>query len=81
MRTTVRLDDGLLKQAKRAAADRGETVTALIERGLRLVLANGARPRRRSRVALPVSRAAGGTHAGVDLDDSRALLDVLDGRR
>ena len=80
MRTTVRLDDGLLKQAKRAAADRGETVTALIERGLRLVLANG-RPRRRSRVALPVSRAAGGTRAGVDLDDSRALLDVLDGRR
>ena len=44
MRTTVRLDDALLEQAKREAARRGETVTALIERGLRLVL---ARPDRR----------------------------------
>lgn len=39
MRTTVRLDDRLLEAAKREAARRGETLTALIERGLRLVLA------------------------------------------
>ena len=34
MRTTVRLDEGLLREAKAAASRKGETVTALIERGL-----------------------------------------------
>ena len=81
MRTTVRLDEGLLREAKAAAARQGETVTALIERGLRLVLAGGrARGRPRARITLPVSRATGGTHPGVDLDDSSAVLDRLDGR-
>jgi predicted DNA-binding ribbon-helix-helix protein len=39
MRTTVRLNDALLKAAKREAAKRDETLTALIDQGLRLVLA------------------------------------------
>lgn len=81
MRTTVRLDEGLLQEAKTEAARRGETVTSLIERGLRLVLAETRRSPRRTRVELPVSRARGGTRPGVNLDDSGALLDVLDGRR
>jgi hypothetical protein len=80
MRTTVRLDDGLLREAKAEASRQGKTVTALIERGLRLVLANSRGRRRRARVTLPVSRATGGTRAGVDLDDSSAVLDRLDGR-
>ena len=81
MRTTVRLDEGLLREVKAEAARRGQTVTELIERGLRLVLAGGARGRRRTVVRLPVSRATGGTHPGVDLDDSSAVLDRIDGRR
>lgn len=81
MRTTVRLDEGLLRDTKAEAARRGETVTSLIERGLRLMLASSGRPSRRVRVKLPVSRATGGTHPGVDLDDSSALLDVLEHRR
>ena len=80
MRTTVRLDGGLLREAKAEASRRGETVTALIERGLRLVLAGGRTRGRRPRVTLPVSRASGGTHPGVDLDDASAVLDRLDGR-
>jgi hypothetical protein len=81
MRTTVRLDEGLLREAKAEASRKGETVTALIERGLRLVLARGrARGRRRARITLPVSRATGGTQPGVDLDDSSAVMDRLDGR-
>ena len=55
MRTTVRLDEGLLRKAKAEAASRGETVTALIERGLRLVLASSGRPARRRKIVLPVS--------------------------
>jgi hypothetical protein len=38
MRTTVRLEDGLLKQAKREAERRATTLTALIEQGLRLAI-------------------------------------------
>ncbi len=80
MRTTVRLDEGLLREAKAEASRKGETVTALIERGLRLVLAGGRARGRRARVTLPVSRAMGGTRPGVDLDDSSAVMDRLDGR-
>jgi hypothetical protein len=81
MRTTVRLHEALLRQAKDEASRRGETLTALIERGLRLVLAQPSRGARRPRIRLPVSRAAGGTRPGVDLDNSVMLLDVLEGRR
>jgi hypothetical protein len=81
MRTTVRLDAALLERAKREAARRGETLTALIERGLRLVLAGPRKRADRQRVELPVCRAGGGTLPGVDLDDSAALLDIVEGRR
>lgn len=80
MRTTVRLDPGLLARAREAAEDRGETLTGLIERGLRLVLARGEGGPLRRRVRLPVSRAVGGTLPGVDLNDSASLLDVMDDR-
>jgi len=81
MRTTVRLDDALLDRAKREAERRGETLTSLIERGLRLVLANPEKRPQRHHVEIPVCREGGGTLPGVDLDDSAALLDILEGRR
>jgi len=81
MRTTVRLDDGLLRQAKREAARRHKTLTALIEQGLRLVLAQSRLPGRRKRVVLPTCRAGGGVLPGVDLNRSAALLDLMDGHR
>ena len=80
MRTTVRLDEGLFRQVKAEAARRGETVTALIERGLRLILAASHKPNRRPKVTLPVSRAKGGTRPGIDLNDSSGLIDRLEGR-
>jgi hypothetical protein len=79
MRTTVRLDDGLLAQAKREAARRGMTLTSLIELGLRLALRRPRPGPRDTRIQLPVSRARGGTVPGVDLDDSAAVLDRMDG--
>ena len=80
MRTTVRLDEGLLEQAKREAARRHETLTALIEQGLRLVLAGPRSPQRRRRVTLPVCKAGGGARPGIDLNDTSSLLDVMEQR-
>lgn len=81
MRTTVRLDDALLARAKREAARRGITLTAIIERGLRLALASPQPRAERRRIEIPVCRQGGGTLPGVDLNDSAALLDLLEGRR
>jgi hypothetical protein len=81
MRTTVRLDDGLLRQAKQAAKERGETLTTMIEEGLRLLLANSQKRHSRKRLNLPVSRVGGGTLPGIDLSNSAALLDRMEGRR
>lgn len=80
MRTTVRLGEALLVRAKREAARRGVTLTALIEQGLRLALARPAQVRRAARVALPVCRRGGGVHPGVNLDNSADLLDRMDER-
>jgi hypothetical protein len=84
VRTTVRLSEGLFREAKAEASRRGETMTALIERGLRLVLASASKTGRRPKIVLPVSPAKGGgngTLPGVDLNDSAALLDIMEGRR
>jgi hypothetical protein len=80
MRTTVRLQEGLLKQAKQEVERRGETLTALIEQGLRLVLAQPHVRRQRQRIHLPVCKAGSGLLPGVDLNDSASLLDLMEGR-
>jgi hypothetical protein len=69
-----------MNQAKQEAEQRGETVTALIEEGLRLVLAQAHQTPPRERVTLPVCNAGGGLLPGVDLNDSAALLDIMEGR-
>ena len=69
-----------MNQAKREAAQRGETVTALIEEGLRLVLTQARTERQRELVKLPVSLVGGGVLPGVDLNDSAALLEMMEGR-
>jgi hypothetical protein len=79
-RTTVRLEDTLLEQVRREASRRGETLTALIEQGLRIILAQRKPAQPRGRVALPVSQAGGGVLPGVDLNNTAALLDIMEGR-
>jgi hypothetical protein len=80
MRTTVRLDDALLDRARQEAARRGVTLTSLIEQGLQLVLRRPLKRSERPRVQLPECRAGGGVLPGIDLDDSDALFDRLEGR-
>lgn len=77
MRTTINLPDDLLAQLKKLAAESRTTVTAIIEEALRERLAR----RRRKRQAYPVQPTTFGSEGlqpGVDLDDSAALLDLME---
>ena len=77
MRTTIRLDDDLLREAKANAVRTGRTLTAVIEDALRLALRPAEHPG--GRVELPVFEGKGqGLQPGVDLDDSAALLDLME---
>lgn len=78
MRTTIRLDDELFRQAKRAAVESGQTLTALIEDSVRERLARRGTKKKRVRVKLPTYRGSA-LQPGVDLDDSAALLDLMEG--
>jgi hypothetical protein len=78
VRTTIRLDDDLLRDAKRAAVERGTTLTAVIEDALRRALAP-APATRREPFRMPTFR-GDGLRPGVDLDDTASLLDVMDER-
>jgi len=74
--TTVRLDPQLLAEAKRVAVASGRTLTAVIEDALRESLIGKGRPQKHSSVKVPTFRGQG-IHAGVDLDNSAGLLDVM----
>ncbi len=77
MRTTVRLDDHLLKEAKSAAAASGRTLTQLLEDALRETLARRKAAADTERVPLPTFKGTG-LMPGVDLDNSAALLDLME---
>jgi len=78
MGTTVRLDEKLLKEAKRQAAEAGMTLTAIVEESLRERLARKqGRAKPRNAVRLHTT-GKGGVRASVDLDDSASLMDVME---
>jgi len=75
MRTTIRLDDSLLAAAKAQAARRGTTLTAVIEEALRESLATRRRP---AHAPIELPTFDGRLRPGVDLDDSAALLELME---
>jgi len=77
MRTTITLDDHLLREAKMVAASSGKTLSEVVEDSLRESLArrNASTPRRR--VKLHTFK-GDGVMPGVDLNNSAALLDILE---
>jgi hypothetical protein len=77
MRTTIRLDDSLLSEAKQRAARGGITLTAVIEQALRESFSRQKERSERRPVNLPVW-GRGGVLPGVDLDDSASLLDLME---
>jgi hypothetical protein len=76
MRTTINLDDVLLAEAKQVAARTGRSLSAVVEDALRESLHRRHQSARRA-VELPTF-GEGGVRPGVDLDDSAALLNVME---
>jgi hypothetical protein len=77
MRTTIRIDNALLVEAKTRAAASGRTLNQVIEDALRAALARRSDAGRPIGPALPVLRGSR-LMPGVDLDDNAALLDLLE---
>lgn len=80
MRTTIRLDQDLLRKAKEYAARTGRTLTSVIEDALREVLSRSSKGRRSQAVELPTFQ-GDGLQPGIDLDDSAGLKELMESER
>jgi hypothetical protein len=78
VRTTVNIDDALLRQAKEAAARAGRSLGDVIDDALRVLLVERRQPDRSAPVVLPVFGGSG-LQPGVDLENKEALAELLDG--
>jgi len=78
-RTTIRFDERLLIRAKKLAAEKGITLTELLQDALRETLVRRRRLPARSKLRL-TTFGRGGVLPHVDLDDTAALFDRMEGR-
>jgi hypothetical protein len=79
MRTTIKLDDDLLIEAKAIAAQSGRTFAEVVEEAVRDSFARRRMARRRQETPVLPSFGTGGLRPGVDLDDNADLLDLMGG--
>jgi hypothetical protein len=77
MRTTLDLDDRVLKRAKRQALERGETLTRFIEEAIRHHLEE---PAQLPPFRLNLLIKKGETRPGVDWDDRDSIYEHMEGR-
>ena len=79
MRTTVNIDDGVLRDAKRLAESRRISLGYLVDEALAMLLAHHRKnPKPGGPVDLPVFEGEPGLQPGVDLGDKEALMELLD---
>jgi hypothetical protein len=71
------MDDHLLVEAKKLAAETGRTLTVVIEDALRKTLGRSVKKVQAEFIRLPTFRGKG-LQPGVDLDDTASLLDLMD---
>jgi len=76
MRTTLAIDDGLLRRAKQRAHAEGKTLGQYVEDAVRRDLA--AAPPPPTAVELPIFTRGTGMRPGIDPSSNRALYDALD---
>lgn len=78
MKITIYLTKDLIQDAETAAAERNTTPSSFIGDTIRLAL-DRRRRARSSRGFKAFVYGEGGVHAGVNLDDTSGLLDIMDG--
>lgn len=77
MRTTIDLNDELMRRIKRLAADQGVTFREIVEGALRGLLER--KPSRKT-YRLRWRSEKGHLQPGVRIDDRESLFDLMDGR-
>jgi hypothetical protein len=78
MRTTLDLDDALLRHAKKLAAEEGKTLTRVVEEALRERVAPQKRHGKRFKLKLLTKK--GRLVPGTNLADRDALYERMEGR-
>lgn len=78
MRTTVNIDDTLMRKVKQVASQTGRTITQVIEEALRREV-TGERVERKPFTFKWIS-VSGRLQPGVDLADRDALTELMEGR-
>jgi plasmid stability protein len=79
MRTTLNLDEGLMRALKRRAAETGRTMTEMVEEAVRELLAREDEGSQVEEFRFLTVR--GRRRPAVDIADRDAILDVMEGRR
>ena len=77
MRTTITLDDRLIAQLKRRAAEQGTSVSKLVEQAVRLFVRSPRTPTAPQAFAL-VTFGRGGRFSRYNIDKTSALLEADD---
>lgn len=78
MKTTLNFDDRLIREAKKRAAEEGETLTQLIERALRSYLL--PRSSEHEAFQLEVLSKGGRSVSGINWDDRDSLYERMEDR-
>jgi hypothetical protein len=78
MKITINLSEDLILQAKKAALETGTTLSDIISNALLEALTMRQRETSRKEFRL-ITHGKGGVQPGVDLEDTSALLDLMDG--
>jgi plasmid stability protein len=78
MRTTLNLDDDIMRALKRRAAETGQTMTSLVEEALRELLRRSPREARPFRLKFVTVR--GPALPGVDVTNRDSLYERMEGR-
>ena len=78
MKTILDIDDGVMRRLQEEAARRGTTMSALVEAGLRRVLAEPEPPNRRKAALPPLPTWKSGGHL-VDISNRDELYRAMDG--
>ncbi|MBF0493295.1 MAG: DUF2191 domain-containing protein [Deltaproteobacteria bacterium] len=77
MRTTIRMDDQLLQEAKTFAAKIGLSLTRLMEEGLKLRLKQAPAKGKSKKIKFPVSK-GNCIRPGININSNAELYDLMD---